>query len=418
MLMGLTRKVTLAAVVFLVLIALVTTFVVLTSVAVQNSTSHLIDEILPQIDAKGDVNTSMAKALGEIEAFAYSHEPIKLTEAQEFIAEAEEATAHLQEIAAQSDPRDDPDEHAANQQLLARQTAVLEEAEQLVASLSTANAAPAAQIVEQVDQLHDELEAAEEDYDTLLNAHRAEATALLATSVQSVLVGVGALGLLCIALVLLALFMLRRAIVQPVITLAGAAEQVASGDLEQTVPESSPDEIGALQRSFNTMVGTLGQRTEQLQEQVNAANSARATAETARAELAEQLKTIEEQRGVIREMSVPILPLSDHALVMPLIGTLDTARLQLALERALRAIAQRTTRYALLDITGVPLIDTQVGRGLLDIIQAARLLGTEVVLVGIRPEVAQTIVQLGIPLDQVTVRSTLQDGIVYAFNGS
>jgi rsbT co-antagonist protein RsbR len=417
MLTGLTRKVTLAAVVFLVLIALVTAFVLLTTTTVQDETMQLSDELLPQLDAKGDVNTSMAKALGEIEAFAYSHEPIKLTEAQEFLGEVEEATAHLKEIAAQSDPRDDPDEYAANQQILERQTAVLEEAEQLVASLMASSVAPASEIVEQVDRLNDELEAAEEANDVMLDQHRAEVTGLLATSVQSVIIGAVGLGILCVALVLLALIMLQRAIVRPIVSLADVAEQVAAGDLEQTVPASGPDEIGALQRSFNTMVGTLGQQTQQLQQEVDAANTARATAETARAELAEQLQTIEEQRGVIREMSVPILPLSDHALVMPLIGTLDTARLQLTLERALHAITQRATRYALLDITGVPLIDTRVGRGLLEIIKAARLLGTEVVLVGIRPEVAQTIVELGIPLEQVTVRSTLQDGIVYAFNG-
>jgi rsbT co-antagonist protein RsbR len=242
-------------------------------------------------------------------------------------------------------------------------------------------------------------------------------TGILAASVQSVFLGAAALVVVCIALVLLALFLLRGMIVRPVIVVAGAAEQVAAGHLEQTVLTTGGDEIGTLQRSFNTMVTTLGQQTQQLQQQVEMSEAAQATAEPASAELAEQLQTIEEQRGVIREMSVPILPLSDHALVMPLIGTLDTARLQVALQRALQAIAQRATHYALLDITGVPLIDTQVGRGLLDIIQAARLLGTEVVLVGIRPEVAQTVVQLGIPLEQVTVRSTLQEGIVYAFNG-
>jgi rsbT co-antagonist protein RsbR len=179
------------------------------------------------------------------------------------------------------------------------------------------------------------------------------------------------------------------------------------------VPTTGWDEIGTLQRSFNTMVTTLHQRTEQLEQQVARANTAQAAAEAARANLAEQLRTIEEQRAIIREMSVPILPLSDDAFVMPLVGTLDTARLQNAQQRALQTMERTTTAYAVLDVTGVPLIDTQVARGLLDIIQAARLLGTQVVLVGIRPEVAQTLVQLGIVLDHVVVLGTLQEGITY-----
>src|SRR5262249_2785660 len=231
------------------------------------------------------------------------------------------------------------------------------------------------------------------------------ATGVLAASVQSVFIGAGALLVLCIAVVLLVLFLLRRTIVRPVIALADAAQDVAGGHLDQTVLVSSGDEIGTLQRSFNTMVGTLQQQTQQLQQQLETANTAQAAAEAARAGIAEQLRTIEEQRAVIREMSVPILPLSKHALVMPLVGALDTARLRVAMERVLQTIQQGAVRYALLDVTGVPLIDSHVARGLFEIIRAARLLGTEVVVVGIRPEVAQAIVGLGIQFDQFTVRS-------------
>jgi rsbT co-antagonist protein RsbR len=414
MLTGLTRKVTLAAIVFLALIALVAAFVLLNTAAVQEATMHLSDEVLPLLDANGDFNTGMAQALGEIEAFAYSHDPIKLSEAQEFLGELKDTIARLDAIATPSDPRDDPDVSAATQQLLSRQTAVLEAAQRLAANLTTSNVAPAEQIVAQVDQLADELTAVEGESDTIVERHRTDATGVLATSEQSVLVGAGALAVLCVGLTLLALLVLRRGIVRPLITLADAAQNVAGGRLDQSVPVTGGDEIGTLQRSFNTMVATLGQQTQQLQQQVEAANSAWEAAEAARAELAEKLATIEEQRVVIREMSVPILPLSDRALVMPLIGILDTARLQLAQQRALQAIEQGGTRYALLDITGVPLVDTQVARGLLDIVQAARLLGAEVVMVGVRPEVAQSIVGLGLHLGDITVRSTLQDGILYA----
>jgi rsbT co-antagonist protein RsbR len=414
MLKGLTQKVTLATTTFLILIALVLALVLLSITSLRAASAHLTDELIPQLDAKGDFNTSVARTLGELESFLGSGEAGELEEAQEAFSEAQEALASLTTLAAVVEQQYDPEERALAQAILERQTTTLAAIEGVIADAPTPDAA----IGEQIDQLHTELEALEDATDAVLDDNRTELTEELATSVQSAYGSAGVLGMLCIGLALLALLMVRRTIVQPVITLASVAEQVTGGRLDQRVPMKGWDEIGTVQRSFNTMVTTLHQQTQQLQQHLKVAEAAQAAAEDASAKLTVQLRMIEEQRGVIREMSVPILPLSDHALVMPLVGTLDTARLQLALQRALHAIAQRTTRYALLDITGVPLIDTQVGRGLLNIIQAARLLGTEVVLVGIRPEVAQTIVQLGIPLDQVTVRSTLQDGITYAFNRS
>lgn len=135
------------------------------------------------------------------------------------------------------------------------------------------------------------------------------------------------------------------------------------------------------------------------------------------ARVAEQERLLEEnaqQRDALREMSVPVLPLSSTALVMPLVGELGTDRLREVQEQALQHIARSSTKHLILDITGVSLIDTQVALGLIQVGQAARLLGAEMVLVGIRPEVAQTIVGLGIQLDGMVTRSSLQDGIAYA----
>jgi len=112
-------------------------------------------------------------------------------------------------------------------------------------------------------------------------------------------------------------------------------------------------------------------------------------------------------------MSVPVLPVSANAIVIPLIGALDSQRLQMIQEQALQAIERSTTRFVLLDITGVPVVDTHVTQGLLSIVQAARLLGAQVVLVGVRPEVAQTIVTLGLDLRGMLTRQSLQDGIAY-----
>jgi rsbT co-antagonist protein RsbR len=113
-------------------------------------------------------------------------------------------------------------------------------------------------------------------------------------------------------------------------------------------------------------------------------------------------------------MSVPILPLTATTMVMPLVGALDSERIRLVQEQSLRTIQESSARWLILDVTGVPMIDSQVAQGLMQVVQAARLLGVEAVLVGIRPELAQTIVGLGLQLDSIVTRGTLQSGIAYA----
>ena len=158
----------------------------------------------------------------------------------------------------------------------------------------------------------------------------------------------------------------------------------------------------------------MRQQTHSLEREVATANAARREAEQAQTQIAEQLAQIDAQHGVIREMSVPVLPLTPTTLVVPLVGALDSSRLSILQERVMQAIERSSVRYVLLDITGILVVDTQVAQGLIKIIRAARLLGAEVVLVGIRPEIAQSIVGLGIQLGNVVTRSTLQSGIAYA----
>src|SRR4030095_15235352 len=106
--------------------------------------------------------------------------------------------------------------------------------------------------------------------------------------------------------------------------------------------------------------------------------------------------------------------ISDDVLVMPLIGIVDAARAQQILARLLTGIAENHAHTVILDITGVPVVDTQVANVLIDAAQAVQLLGARTVLTGIRPEVAQTLVSLGIDLRNIVTRSTLQTGIAYA----
>lgn len=127
-----------------------------------------------------------------------------------------------------------------------------------------------------------------------------------------------------------------------------------------------------------------------------------------------QQETIAMQYSIIQELSTPIIPISSDIIVMPLIGTIDSSRAQGIMSVMLQAIERSSIKVVMMDITGVHILDTSVANHLLLSAQAARLLGVQVILVGIKPEVAHTIVQLGIDLSSIITQGTLQLGIEYA----
>jgi anti-anti-sigma factor len=127
-----------------------------------------------------------------------------------------------------------------------------------------------------------------------------------------------------------------------------------------------------------------------------------------------QQEIIQSQAAVIQELSTPIIPISGDILVMPLIGNIDASRAQHVLERLLEGVSENHARTVIMDITGVSVVDTHVANTLVRAAQAVQLLGTQMVLTGIRPEVAQTLVNLGIELRGLITWSTLQMGIAYA----
>jgi rsbT co-antagonist protein RsbR len=124
------------------------------------------------------------------------------------------------------------------------------------------------------------------------------------------------------------------------------------------------------------------------------------------------LDEIRSQRDAIREMSVPILPVAQGTLVLPLVGSLDSERLNDLQNQALEALERTKAHTLLLDITGVPVVDTYVARGILRTVQAARLLGADAVLIGVRPEVAQALVTLGVELGDVRTAADLENALV------
>jgi rsbT co-antagonist protein RsbR len=127
-----------------------------------------------------------------------------------------------------------------------------------------------------------------------------------------------------------------------------------------------------------------------------------------------QDEVIAMQAATLAELSTPLIPISSDIVVMPLIGAIDGSRAQRIMESLLSGIIEARARTAILDITGVETVDTQVADALLRAARAVRLVGADVILTGMRPEVAQTLVSLGTDFDGLATRATLQDGIAFA----
>jgi rsbT co-antagonist protein RsbR len=123
---------------------------------------------------------------------------------------------------------------------------------------------------------------------------------------------------------------------------------------------------------------------------------------------------INQQAQHIRELTTPVIPIHDQILVLPLVGSVDTTRAAQVIDDLLHNINEHKAQVVIIDVTGIPIVDTHVANHLVQAARASQLLGCRVLMVGIRPEVAQTMVQLGVDLSSLTTLANLQTGLSYA----
>lgn len=129
-------------------------------------------------------------------------------------------------------------------------------------------------------------------------------------------------------------------------------------------------------------------------------------------------EVISRQQQELLELSTPVVKLWDGILALPMIGTLDSARTQVVMESLLQKIVETGSQIAIVDITGVPTVDTLVAQHLLKTVTALRLMGAECIISGVRPQIAQTIVHLGVDLQGVTTKANLADALALALRRS
>ena len=159
--------------------------------------------------------------------------------------------------------------------------------------------------------------------------------------------------------------------------------------------QASPNELFADMQALNDLVDRLGLFTAE------------------RFMKSREEVIIRQQREML-ELSTPVVKLWDGILALPLIGTLDSARTQVVMESLLQRVVETGSVVAIIDITGVPTVDTLVAQHLIKTVTAARLMGADCIISGIRPQIAQTIVHLGVRLGDITTKATLADAFVIA----
>jgi anti-anti-sigma regulatory factor len=182
---------------------------------------------------------------------------------------------------------------------------------------------------------------------------------------------------------------------------------VAAGDMEARINTDIEDDFSGIEAAIDLLIDDLTNELinrEKVQKEL----------EEKLAKIQEQQKTIVQQQEDLMELSSPVTKVWDNILILPVIGTLDSQRTQIMMENLLHKIVSTGCSMAILDITGVPTIDTQVANHLLKTVTSARLLGAECIISGISPAIAQTIVHLGIDLSSIRTKATLQEAMIFA----
>lgn len=183
---------------------------------------------------------------------------------------------------------------------------------------------------------------------------------------------------------------------------------VATGDFSVRIDTPIEDEFTTVEAGINLLIEDLSEELKQREEKEKELRGKLATIE-------KQKQTIMQQQDDLMELSSPVIKIWDDVLVLPVIGTVDSRRAQIMMENLLQSIVDSGCTIAILDITGVLRIDTQVANHLIKTVEAVRLLGGECIISGISPAIAQTIVQLGIDLSAIKTKANLQEGMRYAF---
>lgn len=411
---NLTRKTGALALGYLIILGILAIDLIFTVVEIQKVAEDSNQAITNDYQIVAAVNLTLQRFLTETYSYLQTRDPSEYEEGAEMLAALEELMVTLRTLEHEhSDFQGNTiQEHAFASQAEMLWSTAQQLHRRLPSSTDALTDAQYAALYEEIETIEGQREVFAQQANTELTAMSDIARQHIAEDVTLTFVGIAIALVAMVVLTAGALWLINRQIVRPLRSMTSAADRLAEGRLEGELPVTSADEIGVLQQTFNRMAATIRQQTSALDAHYRQVKQAHDSLEAAHQQAVEQLTIIQQQRDAIRELSVPVLPVSHDTLVMPLVGALDSTRLIQAQEQALKKLEATRARNLLLDITGVPVVDSHVAQGLIRLVQAARLLGAEVTLVGIRPEVAQSIIGLGISLSGIRTRTDLQNALM------
>lgn len=199
------------------------------------------------------------------------------------------------------------------------------------------------------------------------------------------------------AVVLGGIVFFSRSITRPIRALVDGATAVARGDLNISIPVTSKDELGVLAQNFNQMIGHLQAQRAELQERNQ--------------ELQHSIESQQQLFATVKQLATPLLPILDDVVVLPIVGHLDSQRAQDLMTTLLQGVAAHRARVAILDVTGIPMVDTHVLKLLIQAVRATELLGAHVIVTGIKGAMAQIIIEQGVDLRDLNTFRDLRSAI-------
>ncbi len=411
---NLSRKTGALAAGYLIILGILAMDLVFTVLEIQNVADRVNQAVLRDVQTVGTMNLDIQRVLTEYYSYIQTGDPDEYEESIEILEGLEGLVKDLR--SSTSVYNDFQETIAQEHALLVNQAEAVVRSvqrlhEQLPSTPHTLTGGQTEAFYEDLESLEEQREAFAQRAHVYFNNVSTVARQYIAQDVTLTFAGVALALAAMVALTAGAFWLIERRVVRPLRQMTDAANMLAEGRLDGQLAVTNNDEIGILQQTFNRMAATIQQQTSDLETHYRQIREARDALEAAHRQTVEQLAVIQKQQEAIRELSVPVLPVSRDTLVMPLVGALDSMRLIQVQEQALERIAATRARRLLLDITGVPIVDSHVAQGLIRVVQAARLLGADVILIGIRPEVAQSIVGSGIDLRHIRTCSDLQSAL-------
>lgn len=413
MVRSIARMTLIGALILIVLIILSGIVVINGTQEIQRTILHLTTTAIPWIENSHGYDLAVRSAIADAHQFLLSDDLEELAESEKNLSAADTALHNL--LLVENTGIDLTDHVDPERTLIDMQrTAIHEDTKRLISQLSTQFVNDPQQkqsFSEDLEHLEQELADLNDQQLELRQHDTIELTNQVNTLFYNLLIVILAICTILTSTLIFLFIAVRHWVLRPLAHLAYRTTAIGQGNYAQEIETSGVAEIGALQHSFQQMTVLLSARNQALQQEIQKAEQALIPSEEAQQHSIEQLTTIQDQQQQIREMSLPILPVGEEVMVMPLIGTLNADRLSLLQSQALSTLERTRARYLLLDVTGVPLVDQTMAHRLVEVVQSAKLLGTQVALVGIQPEVAQTIVGLGIALSDIPCYATLEDGL-------